>query len=52
VSLPAGTVGSVILALEEAVLGLGDLHVATRVPPGMNDSYAWAQWKSIMVDLG
>lgn len=52
VSLPAGTVGSLILALEEPVQGLGDLHVATRVPPAMNDSYAWAQWKSIMIDLG
>lgn len=52
VSLPPGTLGSLILALEEPILGVGDLHIATRVPPGMSDSYAWAQWRSVMIDLG
>jgi hypothetical protein len=51
-ALPPGTSGNLILALEEPILGVGDLHVATRVSPGMNDSYAWAQWKSVMIDLG
>lgn len=52
VSLPPGTPGNLILALEEPILGVGDLHIATRVPPGMSDSYAWAQWTSVMIDLG
>lgn len=51
-ALPPGTPGNLVLALEEPLIGLGDLHVATRVPPAMSDSYAWAQWKSVMVDLG
>lgn len=51
-SLPPMTLGSVVLALEEPTAGICDLHIATRTPPSMSDSYAWAQWKTLMIELG
>lgn len=51
-SLPPMTAGSVVLALEEPTAGICDLHIATRTPPAASDSYAWAQWKTIMIELG
>ncbi len=51
-SLPPGTPGNLILGLEEPTAAIGDLHIATRLPPAMGDSYAWAQWKSVMIELG
>lgn len=51
-ALPPATPGSLVLSLEEPMAGAGDLHIATRLPPTMGDSYAWAQWKLTMIELG
>jgi hypothetical protein len=51
-AVPPATLGSLVLSLEEPMAGVGDLHIATRLPPSMGDSYAWAQWKLTMIELG
>jgi hypothetical protein len=29
-----------------------DLHLATRVPAGSSDAFAWARWRNVLVQLG
>jgi hypothetical protein len=49
--VPPNTVGSVMLALDEATDEPGDLYIATRVAAGSTDGFAWARWLDIRIDL-
>jgi hypothetical protein len=49
--VPPNTVGSVMLSLDDPTEDAGDIYIATRVPPGATDSFAWARWLDIRIDL-
>ena len=49
--IPPNTIGSVMLALDEPTEEPGDLYIATRVPPGGSDAFAWARWLDLRFDL-
>lgn len=49
--VPPNTIGSVMLALDEPTEEPGDLYIATRIPPGGSDAFAWARWLDLRFDL-
>lgn len=51
VSMPADTKGNVIIALDRPNDRPCDLHIATRVPPGSGDNFAWARWFGFHIQL-
>jgi hypothetical protein len=49
--VPPNQFGSILLPIDEATDCAGDLYLFTRVPAGMSDSYAWARWFDVRLDL-
>jgi hypothetical protein len=49
--VPANTVASVLLAIDEGADQPGDLWLATRVPPGSTDAYGWARFLDFRLEL-
>lgn len=49
--VPTNTVASVLLAIDNGTDEPGDLWLATRVPPGSHDAYAWARFLDFRLDL-
>ncbi len=49
--LAPNTPGTLVLAFDDAPSQTLDLHLATRMPPGVADAFAWAQWKSLQIEL-
>jgi hypothetical protein len=49
--VPPNTVGSVMLSLDDPTEEAGDIYIATRVPAGSTDSFAWARWLDLRIDL-
>jgi hypothetical protein len=52
VRLAPATPGTAVLAPEAPLDEPCDLHLATRVPAGSSDAFAWARWRNVLVQLG